>query len=156
MKMTRNPWFGGGENNSSSRTHFAPSHRAASRKSCADRFPVGAWTFCKCWSWHHVFTLVMMKWNEMKWNEHKPHQHWMRTNGGLQKWGYLQIIHFHRMFHHKPSILGFMSNSDLSSIHVSKPFQRLRLATQGIPNNGVDPCKAIYGQTYNMYIYIYI
>ena len=87
MKMTRNPWFGGGENNSSSRTHFAPSHRAASRKSYAHTFPVGAWTFCKCWSWHHVFTLVMMKWNEMKWNEHKPHQHWMRRNGSLHSHG---------------------------------------------------------------------
>ena len=28
-------------------------------------------------------------------------------DGGFLKWGYLQIIHFNRVFHYKPSILGY-------------------------------------------------
>ena len=30
----------------------------------------------------------------------------VRVVGGFLKWGYLQIIHFNRIFHYKPSILG--------------------------------------------------
>ena len=30
-------------------------------------------------------------------------------NGGFLKWGYSQIIHLHRTFHYKPSILGYLN-----------------------------------------------
>ena len=32
---------------------------------------------------------------------------WMSRNGGFLKWGYPKIIHFHRIFHCKPSIWGY-------------------------------------------------
>ena len=42
--------------------------------------------------------------NEMSKQTKKSSQ---ETNGCFQKWGYPQIINFNRVFHYKPSILGY-------------------------------------------------